>query len=48
MGLDLRKKSGNLNNGSRMVVSGQQTTGQKVFSNTFNLKTNPYNKTIKK
>ncbi len=45
MGLDFRKKSGRIANGSRLIVEGQQTTGQKVFPNTFNKKTNPYDLT---
>ena len=42
MGLDFRKKSGRIANGSRLVVSGELTTGQKVFPVTFTQKTNPY------
>lgn len=45
MGLDFRKRSGRIANGSRLVVEGQVTTGQKVFPNTFNQKSNPYNLT---
>lgn len=43
MGLSFRKRSGKIANGSRLVVNGQVTKGQKVFPNTFNQKTNPYN-----
>ena len=42
MGLSFRAKTGRIANGSRTVVAGQITTGQKVFPNTFNQKTNPY------
>ena len=45
MGLDFRKRSGKIANGSRLVVEGQVTKGQKVFPNTFNGKSNPYNLT---
>ena len=45
MGLSFRAKTGRIANGSRTVVSGQVTTGQKVFPNTFNQKTNPYDLT---
>jgi hypothetical protein len=45
MGLDFRKRSGKIANGSRLVVEGQVTKGQKVFPNTFNSKSNPYNLT---
>lgn len=45
MGLDFRKRSGRIANGSRLVVEGQITTGQKVFPNTFLQKTNPYDLT---
>jgi hypothetical protein len=45
MGLDFLKKSGRIANGSKMVVPGQITTGQKVFPNSFNMKTNPYDLT---
>lgn len=45
MGLSFRARTGKIANGSRMVVSGQVTTGQKVFPNTFNKKTNPYDLT---
>ena len=44
MGLNIRPKSGRIANGSRLVVSGQVTTGQKVFPVTFK-KTNPYDLT---
>jgi len=44
MGLDFRAKTGKIANGSRLVVSGQVTTGQKVFPVTFR-KTNPYDLT---
>ena len=44
MGLDFRAKTGKIANGSRLVVSGQVTTGQKVFPPTFR-KTNPYDLT---
>ena len=45
MGLDFRKRSGKIANGSRLVVEGQVTNGQKVFPNTFNRKSNPYDMT---
>jgi hypothetical protein len=45
MGLSYRKKSGRIANGSRLVVEGQITTGQKVFPVTFSQKTNPYDLT---
>ena len=43
MGLDFRKRSGTIANGSRLVVPGQITTGQKVFPNTFSQKSAPPN-----
>ena len=46
MGLNFRKKSGRIANGSKLVVPGQITTGQKVFPVTFNQKTNPYDLTL--
>ena len=45
MGLDFRKRSGKISNGSKLVVPGQVTGGQKIFPNTFNKKSNPYNLT---
>jgi hypothetical protein len=45
MGLEFRKRSGKIANGSRLVVEGQVTNGQKVFPNTFNRKSNPYDMT---
>jgi hypothetical protein len=45
MGLSFRKRSGKIANGSKLIVGGQIPTGQKVFPNTFNLKSNPYNLT---
>lgn len=42
MGLDFRKKTGKIVNGSRLIVLGQIITGQKLFSNSFNTKSNPY------
>jgi hypothetical protein len=42
MGLDFRKRSGRIANGSKLVVSGEITTGEKVFPPSFNQKTNPY------
>ena len=45
MGLSYRKRSGTIANGSKLVVPGQITTGQKVFPNTFNMKKNPYDLT---
>lgn len=45
MGLNFRKRSGKIANGSRLVVEGQVTSGQKVFPNTFNQKSNPYDLT---
>jgi hypothetical protein len=38
MGLDFRKRSGRIADGSRLVVPGQITTGVKVFPNTFQYK----------
>lgn len=43
MGLDFRKRSGTIANGSRLIVLGQITTGQKVFPNTFSQKSAPPN-----
>ena len=45
MGLDYRKRSGKIANGSRLIVSGEVTRGQKGFPNSFNMKTNPYDLT---
>jgi hypothetical protein len=42
MGLEFRKRSGKIANGSRLVVEGQVTNGQKVFPTTFSRKSNPY------
>jgi hypothetical protein len=42
MGLSFRKRSGRIANGSRLIVPGQITTGEKVFEITFNGKQNPY------
>ena len=42
MGLEFRKRSGRIANGSRLVVEGQITNGQKVFPNSFGQKSNPY------
>jgi hypothetical protein len=42
MGLSFRKRSGKIANGSKLVVPGEITTGQKVFPVTFTQKTNPY------
>lgn len=42
MGLSFRKRSGRIANGSRLIVPGQITTGEKVFEITFNGKRNPY------
>lgn len=41
MGLEFRKVSGRIANGSRLVVPGQITTGQKVFPNSFSQKSAP-------
>jgi len=41
MGLDFRKRSGRIANGSRLVVPGQITGGAKVFPNTFSQKSAP-------
>jgi len=38
MGLSFRNKSGRIANGSRLVVSGEVTTGQKVFQPAFQYK----------
>jgi len=45
MGLEFRKRSGRIANGSRLVVEGQITGGQKVFPNSFAQKSNPYDMT---
>ena len=45
MGLNFRPRSGRIANGSKMIVSGQITTGQKVFPNSFTQKSNPYDLT---
>lgn len=45
MGLEFRKRSGRIANGSRLVVEGQITGGQKVFPNSFTQKSNPYDMT---
>jgi len=45
MGLEFRKRSGRIANGSRLVVEGQITGGQKVFPNSFGQKSNPYDMT---
>ena len=42
MGLSFRKRSGRIANGSRLIVPGQITTGEKIFEITFNGKQNPY------
>ena len=42
MGLNLRPTSGRIANGSKLIVSGQATTGLKVFPVTFSKKSNPY------
>ena len=42
MGLSFRKTSGKISNGSKLVVTGQVTNGQKVFTNNFTQKRNPY------
>ena len=42
MGLNIRPKSARIANGSKLIVTGQPTTGDKVFPITFNQKTNPY------
>ena len=42
MGLNIRPVSARIANGSRLVVSGQPTTGSKVFPITFTKKSNPY------
>ena len=38
MGLDFRKRSGRIANGSRLIVDGQPTIGQKVFTPSFKYK----------
>lgn len=38
MGLDFRRKSGRIANGSKLIVPGQITIGIKVFPNTFSQK----------
>jgi len=43
MGLNIRPTSGRIANGSKLIVSGQPTTGVKVFPITFTKKSNPYN-----
>jgi hypothetical protein len=42
MGLSFRKRSGRIANGSRLIVPGQITTGEKLFELTFTNKKNPY------
>lgn len=45
MGLNFRKRSGRIADGSRLIVPGQITTGVKVFPNSFGYKkksTNEY------
>ena len=43
MGLNFRPRSGRIANGSKMIVPGQITSGQKVFPVSFTQKSNPYN-----
>jgi hypothetical protein len=38
MGLDFRRRSGRIANGSKLIVPGQITTGIKVYQTTFNSK----------
>ena len=38
MGLDFRKRSGRIANGSLLIVPGQTTTGVKVYQTTFSQK----------
>ena len=45
MGLSFRARTGKIANGSRLVVSGEVTTGQKVFPVSFTMKSNPYDLT---
>mgnify|MGYP006276703377 CR=1 FL=1 len=42
MGLNFRPRSPRIANGSRLIVTGQPTTGSKVFPVTFLQKSNPY------
>jgi hypothetical protein len=42
MGLNFRPVSGRIANGSKLIVTGQPTTGSKVFPVTFSKKSNPY------
>jgi hypothetical protein len=42
MGLNFRPVSGRIANGSRLIVNGQPSTGEKVFPITFSKKSNPY------
>ena len=44
MGLNIRPTNGRIANGSRLIVTGQPTTGSKVFPITFTKKSNPYNR----
>ena len=46
MGLDFRKRSGRIADGSRLVVPGQITTGVKVFPNTFQYKKGSKNENL--
>ncbi len=46
MGLDFRKRSGRIADGSRLVVPGQITTGVKVFPNTFQYKQGSKNENL--
>jgi hypothetical protein len=45
MGLNFRPRSGRIANGSKMIVPGQITSGQKVFPVSFTKKSNPYDLT---
>jgi hypothetical protein len=42
MGLNIRPTNGRIANGSRLIVTGQPTTGSKVFPITFTKKSNTY------
>lgn len=46
MGLDFRKRSGNISDGSTLIVSGQPKISQKIFQVTFTKKISKYQKNI--
>ncbi len=46
MGLNFRKRSGRIGNGSLLIVPGQPYIGQKVFQTTFTQKKSPYQENL--